>query len=207
MTITAQSIIQEAQELLQDVAGIRWPATELVAHLNDGQRALVPMRPDWYATNATMALVAGAKQTLPAACVDFIGLPRNTDGQAISQVSQTMLDAVSPNWYKKSPSKTVLHFCYDPRNRDVLWVYPPAAVGASVEAIYSVMPADIPAPGGAAYTTVTGTLIGKDTIKNPLLHFVVSRAFMKDAEFGGNAALSASHYQLFVSLVNPAPSA
>lgn len=63
------------------------------------------------------------------------------------------------------------------------------------------------APGGAAYTTVTGTLIGKDAIKNPLLHFVLFRAFMKDAEFGGNAALSASHYQLFVSLVNPAPNA
>ncbi len=65
-----------------------------------------------------------------------------------------------------------------------------------------VMPTDVATPSGAAYTTVTGSLTGKDTIKNPLLHFVVSRALMKDAEFGGNAAMSASHYQLFMSLVS-----
>lgn len=201
MTITAQSIVQEAQELLQDVAGVRWPAAELVNHLNDGQRELATLRPDWYATNAPLVLVAGAKQTLPAACISFMDLVRNTNGQAIIQVEQRMLDAFNPSWYTGTSSGTIQHFTYDPRNRDTLFVYPPAIAGTSVDAVYSVMPADIPAPGGSAYTTVTGTLTGKDSIKNPLLHFVLFRAFAKDAEFGGNAAMSASHYQLFVSLV------
>lgn len=201
MTITAQSIIQEAQEILQDIAGVRWAATELVAHLNDGQRELATLRPDWYATNAALVLALGAKQALPVACVNFMDITRNTNGPAITQVEQRMLDAIDRSWYTKTPVAVIKHFTYDPRNRDVLFVYPPAIAGTSVDAVYSVMPADIPAPGGAPYTTVNGTLTGKDSIKNPLLHFVLFRAFAKDAEFGGNATMSASHYQLFVSLV------
>lgn len=202
MASTAQSIIQEAQELLQDTSGIRWPATELVAHLNDGQRELATLRPDWYATYTPLVLVTGAKQTLPAACIHFMDLVRNTGGRAITQVEQQMLDAFNPNWFAMTPSGTVQHFTYDPRNRDTLLVYPPAVAGTSVDAVYSVMPADIPAPSGASYSTVTGTLASKDDAKNPLLHWVLFRAFAKDAEFGGNAAMSASHYQLFQALAS-----
>lgn len=197
MTTTAQSIIREAQELLQDTEGTRWPATELVAHLNDGQRDIATIRPDLFTILAAIALVAGPRQALPAACVDFVEMPRNTNGAALRQADRNMLDAVEPSWYTKAGVQTIKHFCYDAREPNVFWVYPPAAVGASVDAVYSTMPADVATPSGASYTTVAGNIDCPDVCKNSLLHFVLFRAFAKDAEFGGNAAMSAANYQLF----------
>ena len=43
MTIDAQAIICKAQIDLLDEAGTRWPARELVSHLNDAVRALVAL--------------------------------------------------------------------------------------------------------------------------------------------------------------------
>lgn len=197
MTTTAQSIIKTAQELLQD-DGTRWPATELVAHLNDGQREIATLRPDVFAVTASVS-VTGVKHTLPTACVDLVEIPRNTSGSAITQVDRKMLDAVEPGWYTKTASATIKHFTYDVREPDVFYTYPPAASGASVDMVYSTAPTDVATPSGASYTTVNGNISCRDEFKNALLHFVLFRAWAKDAEFGGNAALSASHYTLFKS--------
>ena len=199
MTIAAQSIIQQAHELLQDPDGIRWKATELVAHLNDGQRALVELRPEMFAVTAAMALVAGPKQTVPVACAKLLEIPRNTSGSAIRPVERGQLDAIEPNWYTKTGVTAIKHTMVDAREPNVFYVYPPASVGASVDLVYSAWPADVPAPSGVTASTVTGNVNVDDSFKTALLHFVLSRSYMKDAEFGGNATLAASHYQLFTS--------
>lgn len=197
MTITAQSLIAQAHELLQDAAGTRWPATELVGHLNDGQRALVDLRPEEFAVTAPLALVAGPKQTVPAACAKLLEIPRNTNGTVIRPVERKQLDAIEPSWYTKTGATTVQHTMVDAREPYRFYVYPPAAVGASVELVYSAYPADVATPGGPLATNVTGNVNCPDAYKNALLHFVLSRAYMKDAEFGGNATFSAGHMQMF----------
>jgi hypothetical protein len=197
MTTAAQSIIKEAQQLLQDESGVRWAATELVDHLNDGQREIAVIRPDLAAVTSALVLAAGAKQTLPAACISFMDMKRNTGGRAISKVDQRVLDALDPAWYSGVTSTTIQHFCYNETTPDVVWVYPPATAATSVEIEYSAMPAGTPAASGLPYSTVTGNIDLPDSCKNPLLHFVMARAFLKDAEFGGNAAFSAAHAQLF----------
>ncbi len=174
MTTTVASIITEVQTILQD-DGTRWPTTELLSYLNDGQREIATIRPDLFVVTQAIPLVTGVKQTIPDACINLIEFTRNTDGAAIRQTDRTMLDL-----------KTIKHFCYDPREPDAFYVYPPAAVGASVDAVMSKMPDD-------AITNINC----KDTCKNPLIHFILFRAYQKDAEFSGNAALSAGHYQLF----------
>lgn len=199
MTITAQSIIAQAHELLQDPTGGRWPATELVQHLNDGQRALVEYRPERFAVAVPTALVAGPRQTIPDNCARLLEVPRNTSGAAIRPVDRGQIDAVEPGWYTKPPSTTIQHTMVDAREHNVFYVYPPAALGASVELVYAAWPTDVPAPAGATAATVTGNIGVDDTFKNALLHFCLYRAYAKDAEFGGNAALSAGHYQLFTS--------
>ena len=199
MPTPAQSIIQQAHELLQDPDGIRWPATELVAHLNDGQRALMEMRPEMFAITAPTALVTGPKQTTPAACYKLLEIPRNTDGAVIRPVERAMLDAIEPNWYTKTGATKIVHTTVDARENNVFYVYPPAAAGASVDLVYAAYPADVPAPSGATASTVTGNVNAPDQFKTALLHFVVSRAYMKDAEFGGNAQLAATHLQLFTA--------
>jgi len=197
MTITAQSIIKEVQVLLQDVDGIRWPATELVDHLNDGQREMAVLRPDMFSVLAPMVLVAGATQALPAACLTFMGMPRNTLGLPITRVDRAMLDAVMPGWAYTTAKSVLRHYMYDERLPKQVLVYPPAKAGTSVDIEYATLPTGTPAASGATWNTVTGNIDCDDTCKNPLIHWCLFRAWAKDAEFGGNATLSAAHYQLF----------
>ncbi len=199
MTTTAQSIIKQAHELLQDPDGIRWPATELVAHLNDGQRALVELRPEMFAVTVATALVAGPKQTVPVACAELLEIPRNTNGGAIRPVDRAMLDAVSPDWYTMTGALKVKHTMVDAREPNVFYVFPPAAVGASVDLVYAAWPADMATPSGVTAATVTGNISVDDSFKTALLHWVLARGYMKDAEFGGNATLAATHLQLFTA--------
>lgn len=199
MTTTAQSIIKQAHELLQDPDGIRWPATELVAHLNDGQRALVELRPEMFAVTVATALVAGPKQTTPAACAELLEIPRNTSGPAIRPVERAQLDAIEPDWYSLTGVTVIKHTMVDAREPNVFYVYPPAAVGANVSLVYAAWPADVTAPSGVIASTVSGNVNVDDLFKTALLHWVLSRAHMKDAEFGGNATLAATHLQLFAA--------
>jgi len=174
MTST-QSIITQAQAILQDT-GVRWPVSELVQYLNDGQREAASLRPDQF-TKSTSLTLNGFKHTLPAECSKFIEMPRNAAGQAIRQVDRNMLD--------------------DPRDPMVFWTYPPA-LGSTVDVTYAVLPAD---------TTISGSLNVPDIFANAVLHFVLFRAFAKDAEYANNAALSAAHLQLFkAGLAEEAPS-
>jgi len=194
MTST-QSIITQAQAILQDT-GVRWPVSELVQYLNDGQREAASLRPDQF-TKSTSLTLNGFKHTLPAECSKFIEMPRNAAGQAIRQVDRNMLDAVEPSWYTKTGQTVVKHFCHDPRDPMVFWTYPPA-LGSTVDVTYAVLPAD---------TTISGNLNVPDIFANAVLHFVLFRAFAKDAEYANNAALSAAHLQLFkAGLAEEAPS-
>jgi hypothetical protein len=197
MTFTAQSIIQQAQEVLQDTDGTRWPATELVAHLNDGQRALVEPRPEMFAITSAYALVPGPKQTVPSDCAILLEVPRNTGGRAVTPVPRATIDAVAPTWYTGTRSVTIVHYMVDAREPQVFYVFPPAASGASVDLVYAAWPVDVPTPSGPAYGSVSGNINVNDSFRNALLHWVLARAFTKDAEFGGNAAMASAHMQLF----------
>ena len=199
MTAQAQYTIHQAALLLQDVSGIRWPAPELVAHLNDGQRAIMEVRPDATALSADITLVAGHQQTLAPGVNALLGITRNTAGRqrAIRQVERSMLDAVEMNWTSGTQKPEVIHFCHDLRKPREFIVYPPVLAGTKVEAVQSMYPADLPTPAGPTFSSVTGLLSVADTYANALLHFVLFRAWSKDAEFGGNAGLAQSHYALF----------
>lgn len=200
MPTTAQSIILDAQLELQDPAGIRWPATELVKHLHDGQRAIAQKRPDTTATVVTFTpSAAGTRHTLPAAAASLIDIPRNAAGRkrAISKVDQVLLDATVRDWQSMAPSTEVLHFMHDLRDPRVFLTYPPASATASLELVYSAYPAATATAGGAAASTVTGNIDLPDEWANALRYYVLYRAWSKDAEYGGNPQLAAANLQLF----------
>jgi hypothetical protein len=197
MTITAQSVIKDAQVLLKDTAGIRWTAAELVDALNAAQREIATLRPDLMATSAAYALAAGARQAVPANCSKLMDIPRNTTGPAIRQVQREDLDAINRDWYTLPGATVIKHFTHDAKQPNVFWVYPPAASGVNVDIEYAALPADIPAPGAASFTGVTGNLGVADVFANAAMHFVLSRAYAKDAQAGGNAVLSAEHERKF----------
>ena len=200
MPTTAQSIILDAQLELQDAAGIRWPATDLVKHLHDGQRAIAQKRPDTTATVVTFTpAAAGTRHTLPAAAASLIDIPRNAAGRkrAITKVDQVLLDATVRDWQSMPPSTEVLHFMHDLREPRVFLTYPPAAANASLELVYSAYPAATATAGGAAVSTVTGNIDLPDEWANALRYYVLYRAWSKDAEYGANPQLASANLQLF----------
>lgn len=203
MTTTVQSILKSAQTALSDLTGTTWPATELATYLSDGQRALVVVRPDAGAVTASFVPAAGARQTLPAAATSLIDIPRNTAGtkKVIRKVNQTMLDLFNPDWQSMTGVTEIIHFSYDAREPNVFMVYPPAASsGASVELIYSALPADVATPGGAAYSTATGNIGVADQWAEALLNYVLARAYMKDGETA-NAQLSQTYMGTYAALI------
>jgi hypothetical protein len=203
MTITAQSLVQRIQTTLQDLAGVRWPATELVDHINVFQRELVRVRPDAKAKTTAVTLVAGFRQTVPTEAYSLMDIPSNATGsrKRITKVDVVTLDAVEPAWRSRAESGEVKHFMHDLREPLVFCVYPPAVAGTQVDAVYSVAPTDIATPGGAAYTTVTGNLDAQDQWADAAVNFGLFKAYSKDAEYGGNAQLAANYMGLVTAAV------
>lgn len=197
MTTPAQTIVFDVQTTLQDLTGIRWPAAEIVRSLNDGQREIVNKLPEKSEITVAHTLVPGAKQKAPANCCKLIEIPRNTNGAAIRPADRKLLDALDPGWYTRKGSKTIKHVTHDAGRPNTFYAYPSATSEASVDLVYAPFPTDVPVPTGDTYASVTGDIDVNDTFKNALYHFCLFRAFSKDAEFGGNAALAGSHYRLF----------
>lgn len=205
MAFTAQNVLQRVVITLLDPNAVRWPTAELVRYLNDGQRDIALVRPDATSTTATMALVAGARQTLPSVGAKLLEVIRNTSGnkRAIRLVNRIVLDSQYPDWYNLTGVTEIKHYTYDPRDPRIFYVYPPAAASdASAELIYSAYPTDITEPNSTAlYTAVTGNVSVADIYVNALVNYILYRAYSKDSENTQNAALAASFYQLYQSLL------
>lgn len=197
MAVAAATVLSMAATILQDSAGKRWPATELVTWLNAGQREIVVYRPDATSKLASVPLVAGTRQVLPADGAKLIDVPRNTNGPAIRLVDRKILDAQLPGWHT-SKGGVIVHFMFDDRDPRAFYVYRPAANGAAVDALYSAFPADVAAPAaGVQAAAVVGNIGVPDIYETALLDYVLARAYAKDAQVAGNAARAQAHYMAF----------
>lgn len=206
MAITAKSILQRVVTQLTDETSVRWTVPELIRYLNDGQREVVTYRPDSSATTATVALVAGARQTMPALSYKLLEVYRNTGGTkaAVRKIDQKLLDAQLPNWQSGTSNVTVKHYMYDVRDIGIFYVYPPAAVGASLEMLYSAKPTDIAEQ--SSLSAVTGDITINEIHANALFDYVMYRACAKDAEYG-NVGRATAHYSAFQNAVGVEASA
>lgn len=190
-TITAQEVINKVQIVLQDTTGIRWPdTTELLGWLNDGQREVLVFKPNANVVNASMQLVAGTKQSLPADGIQLIDVPRNmgsngsTPGKAIRIAMREILDAQSPDWHTETPSGTTRHYMYTPLDPKHFYVYPPSSGTGQVELIYSAVPAKL--------TALSNTISLDDIYSNVLVDYVLYRAYSKDTDYAANPARASS---------------
>lgn len=189
-TMTVNSTLSRAGVLLQDITAIRWPLSELLDWLNDGQREIVLKKPNASVKNVPFALLAGTKQSLPADGVQLIDVVRNLPGTAIRIVSREILDAQLPDWHSATPQKLVQHFCYSELDMRNFYVYPPNNGTGSVELIYSASPAN----------AVQGGVISVDDIyQSALLDYILYRAFSKDAEYAADPARASAHYAAFAN--------
>lgn len=202
MAVLAKSIIRRVVDLLQDAGASGWSTAELVRWLNDGQREVVVYRPDACTTAAAIPLAAGVRQSLPATAHKLIDIRCNTTGlkSAVTLVNRTELDDINPSWRSMASTTEIAHFMYDQRDPRSFDVYPPAAAGASLDAICASFPVDIAEPAdGATWADVAGSIGVGDLFANALVDYVMHRAYSKDDNEAGNAARAVAHYQAFTN--------
>ncbi len=215
MTISAQSIIHRATDLLQDQTSIRWPVKELVRWLNDAQRAIVKVRPDSMNTTATMTLSAGTRQDLDSATGNAAGnaalsptpaklieITRNmaatSSKGAVTLVPRKILDAQTPGWHNAAGVVNIMHYMVDPRDPKTFYTYPPATALAQLEVMYAAYPTDItePVSDTSIWSDVTGNLSLPDIYADDVLNLVMYRCYSKDSEYAGNDAKAASYLNM-----------
>jgi len=204
MPITAKSILEQVVKTLQDKNTVRWKTAELCEHFNHGQREIARLRPDQVSTRASVELVVGARQTLPAEWFRAIKFERNTAGtkRAITPFDRDEMDAQLPGWEGMTASKEIRNVAYDPAEPKTFLVFPPAALGASLDLVGARTPAAI----GESFATlgdVTGNMDLPDAMALPLKHFVLAEAFDKDGTHPENRARAAGHRAQFLSALKP----
>mgnify|MGYP001810202036 CR=1 FL=1 len=200
MTVAAATIIADAHTILFDPDGTRWPATELVGYLDLAQLKIVEARPDQYARVREVTLAPGYRQTLADDIYALLDIPNNATGQfkRITKTDMVKLDMVLPGWRKRPATVEIVHFMHNLNEPRSFYVYPPAQAGSKVELLAAEYPPHLPAATGPKATSVTGNIVLGDKWRDALFNFVMFKAYLKDAEYGGNPALAAAYKDLFI---------
>lgn len=207
-TLTETNLLARIRDTLQDTTSVRWSDAELRRYTNDAQREIVNFKPEASAKTANIALVVGTKQTLPTEGLRLIKITRNmssaasnaTGKRAVRLVNADILNTQDPDWHDPTATGSSTHGTVvknyifdedDPRN---FYVYPGASSTSTfLEVVYSKSPTDL--------TSGSSTIDIDDTYGNAIVDFVLYRAYLKDAEYAGNAQRAGTHYQLFQASV------
>lgn len=205
MSIKVVDLLGDVQKILND-DGTRWPLTELQSWINAGYRAIVDIRPDAGTLVDTFNCVAGVRQNLTTifpGAIELIDVVRNvaagSNKQTVEPIDLKALNQLRRNWPSDTASIDIEYFVPDTRVQNQFMVYPPATSSAQIEVIYS----QIPTPHTLTLlqlqnTATTETIRLLDCYANPLLDYVLYRAFMKDQDIPASAARSAAHFQAFM---------
>ena len=196
-TVKIVSLISRAATLVQDTTGTRWPKAELLNWYNDAVLAVVGLRPDAHVRNESFPCEAGTKQTIPVTGLKLINVRRNLGGNksVIRKIPEQQLNDQVPDWHDPANSGTfAMHYVYDDRDPKTFYLYPGVPAAHPIEIVYSVAPA---AAVIANFDTDTQVIALDDIYANPILDFMLYRAYSKDANYTANAGRAQMHYQAF----------
>jgi len=197
-TITAGAMIDRAAQLLYDQTNIKWSRTELLEHLNSGQRVITLTSPTSNNTVAVMQLVIGARQSLPSDGWLLLDVIRNmgtdglTPGRSVRVISRKLLEAFDPDWQTSTKKAVVQSYWFDLQDQTAFFVYPPADGTSRIEINYSATP--------PALISEAQTISLRDVMDSALLNWMCFRALSKTAEFGG-AELGAAYLGAFNAIM------
>ena len=188
MTIAVSSVLSRAFTLLLDETAIRWPRAELLNSINDAVLEMAVLNPLLFTSRATMPLEQGVYQSIPAGKRHLNRIISNTGGTAVRVVSQGFLDAQNPNWYSETDEVGVKYIVLEELNSKHFLCSPPNDGTGSLDAIFTIDPPDY---------GIADTIDLDSTYGNPLLSFVLYRAFLKDADTSDDGRAN-KHYETFV---------
>lgn len=197
MAKQVSDLLKEALGILNDPRSVRWAPSELLGYLYDGAAALAAVYPEQFAVTSNLALVAGARQTIPADGFMIMRVNRALDnsdnpGRSVREVDYRVLSAHDPSW-TAATGEPVREWARDPTDPTVFWVSPPQpATPQKAEVVYASVPSPI---------TMASTLPTDETYASALLDYVVGRAFQKDSQVG-SAEMAAMHMGRFDEVLN-----
>lgn len=227
-TTLVRDVLYRCSTQLHDLAPqfTRWTERELVAWLNDGQRAIAKYMPYACSRVDALRLVTGTKQSIetitfdrvingdgsaPAAVrgASLLNIRRNlgadglTPGLAMRIVAGEVLDSVYPGWHMRTGTPT--QYVFDPQTPKVFYVSPGVAFSSTiwVEAAYLASPnelvsADLFGMDGSSTTPISID----DKYVDDLVNYILARAYMKDAEFAADGGLAQAHSAQFIASIN-----
>jgi len=190
MALTVTQLISDVAREVQDETHVRWTRPELLDYFNAAQRTFAEQRPDQLVQELDLS-ISGWRHELAPNVHTLMDITNNgnTARKRITKTDLWVLDATVPGWRAQAPQREVLHFMHDIRSpREVLF-YPPAVAGTVVRSVVQLAIADL--------TDESQDASIPERWMDALRHFVLFRAWSKDAEYGGNKELAASHLMLF----------
>lgn len=137
---TIKYITDRVNEQLVDDGFTRWPLATLLTYFNAAQRAIVLVRPDANAKEATFVCVAGTKQQLPDNALRLIDVRSNQAGFDIRNRSKSEISDLYPSWYGTTGQSEPEAFIYDERQPKVFFLFPGVTAGLEVEIVYPEIP-------------------------------------------------------------------
>ena len=199
---TAQNIIDDAEDILQDTSNVRWSATEHLAAVNAGSKEICIVKPDAYVVSGTVTLAAKVVQSLPTGGFQLqeitcnMGVtPGATPGKAIQLIDREIMDAMNPNWRTATAAAVVDYYMYDERFPLNFLVSPPqpASGFGFVQMFYCKAPTEI---------VIGAVILVPDIYRSVLLDYVLYKAFSKDADHIANMNRGTAYRQSFLNALN-----
>jgi hypothetical protein len=215
--LQALAVTTRAGRILADQTNVRWTTDELVSYAKDAVHQIILARPDAYPVTRAFTLTGGnTKQVIgmtaaadgldvgavghnPA--VRLLRIVRNLGSAGLTPIRETSrvaMDTEISTWHRvPSPGSaySAQHYTFDNISPFVFYIYPcpPSTPAYQIELVHSA----VPAMGGASLATSIELGL-QDHYINPLVDWVLYRAFSKDAEYAGNGERAAFHLNAFV---------
>lgn len=186
-------LISRCEVITQDKTSVRWPKAEWLDWYNDAILFVVNRRPDKSVKNVNFVVdINNSKQTLPADALKLFTVMRNVaSGKPIRKLQRNQLDDQYDNWHTETAAN-IDHFIYEERDPTSFYVYPrPTTVGHEIEILYPFAPE---AAVIADFTTDAQTIAIDDSFLNPILDFMLYRAYTKDADYAANGSRAQNHF-------------
>jgi hypothetical protein len=199
MSFTALTYIEDAAELYADIDYDRIERPTWIKYLNAGIRALILVRPDAGAVTESVQLVAGIKQTIPAAALRLLDIHRNmgtdgsTAGKIITPSKRAHIDYANLLWPVDEGETYVENFSYDAATPLIYYVTPPVSGSTNVyiEMSSSQLPTTI--------TAIDDPMTVNDIFFEPLVQYMLYKAYSGDdesVEFQKAGAYLSTFFQL-----------
>ncbi|HBM0098355.1 TPA: hypothetical protein LT061_004923 [Salmonella enterica subsp. enterica serovar Blitta] len=188
---TIAEIIGRVNTQLMDTLMMRWPLAELCDYYNDAVRAIILVRPDAGASVETLKCEPGSRQSLPDGALRIIDVIRLTDGNALLPVPRDVLDHDYPDWHMMTGAPE--RYVYSEVTPRIFYLFPAPDECISIDAVICRIPAVVTISSLEDNTEIRID----EAYVNPLVDWMLFRAFSKDVAGGANSAQAMQHYQAF----------